>query len=199
MRLAEALDRRLLAAPPAVRAAVLAFTAGLMAWVSLPNVPRQWVDYARVPLLSSIAQRETYGTDTLSDMYGARVVLNDPLDMFTKAKLDQTPQEAETWTKEASAPYPPAVLLAEAALYQIGAWTGAGFYGVILAIACAFLGLSALYFWQTRWYLFPLLYLNFTYFSERFVYVQDSTYLIMLIVVMAALFLARAGRTACHA
>ncbi len=30
-------------------------------------------------------------------------------------------------------------------------------------------------------------------------YVQDNTYLVMLVVIMAALFLARAGREACHA
>ena len=30
------------------------------------------------PFVGGIAQRETYGTDSLSDMYGARVVLNDP-------------------------------------------------------------------------------------------------------------------------
>jgi hypothetical protein len=55
------------------------------------------------------------------------------------------------------------------------------------------------YFFKTRWYLFPLLYLNFDYFSERFVYVQDNSYLVMLVVLIGALFLARAGHPACHA
>jgi hypothetical protein len=40
-----------------------------------------------------------------------------------------------------------------------------------------------------------LLYLNFAYFSERFVAVQDGSYLVMLVVVMCALLLARAGRS----
>ena len=55
------------------------------------------------------------------------------------------------------------------------------------------------YCWRTRWYVFPLLYLNFSYFSTRFVAVQDGSYLVMLVVVIAALLLARAGLEACHA
>ena len=126
-------------------------------------------------------------------MYGARVVLNDVSDMYTKARLDQTPLEAATWTKEESAPYPPAVRLTHAAMLAIGDWTGLGFYGLTLILAAAFLAASAWYFLQTRWYLFPLLYLNFGFFADRFVYVQDGSYLVMLAVVMAALLLARRG------
>ena len=164
-----------------------------------PQRASTYFDYSRVPLLSGIQQRETYGTDSISDMYGAKVVLNDPSDMFTKERLAQTPLEAATWSKEASAPYPPAVLLAEAGLYAFGEWSGIGFYGVILGLAFVFLSLSCYYFLKTRWYLFPVLYLNFSYFSYRFVYVQDNTYLVMLVVIMAALFLARARREICHA
>jgi hypothetical protein len=69
---------------------------------------------------------------------------------------------------------------------------------MILLLACLFLGLSAWYFLQTRWYLFPILYLNFVYLGYRFVYVQDNTHLLMLVVVMAALLLARARRSAAH-
>jgi len=58
---------------------------------------------------------------------------------------------------------------------------------------------SARYFLQTRWYLFPALYLNFVYFGERFVYVQDGSYLVVLTVLMAALHLARRGHAASHA
>jgi hypothetical protein len=61
-----------------------------------------------------------------------------------------------------------------------------------------FVGLSLWYFLRTRWYLFPLLYLNFEYFGHRFVYVQDGTYLAMLVVVMVALVLARSRRQASH-
>ncbi len=149
--------------------------------------------------LHTIAQPESFGTDTIADTYAARVILNDPLDMYTKAHLEQTPLEAATWTKAASAPYPPAVLLAEAGLYAAGARLGIGLYGMVLLVAIAFVGLSAYYFLQTRWYLFPVLYLNFSYFSWRFVSVQDCSYLVMLVTIMAALLLARAGRPFCHA
>ena len=75
---------------------------------------------------------------------------------------------------------------------------GIGLYGMVAGLALLFLGLSLIYFLRTRWYLFPLLYLNFSYFGERFFYVQDGSYLVMLTVVMAALFAARrvAGRGA---
>ncbi len=192
------LDRRLLAMPRTVRAAVIAFTLAVMVAWSLPNVPRQYVNLAGLPLIGDVQKYETYGPDSLSDMYGARVILNDPSDMYTKARTEQTPLEASTWSKEASAPYPPAVLLAEAGLYAIGEWSGVGFYGMILGCAILFIGLSLVYFLRTRWYLFPLLYLNFGYFSGRFVYVQDNTYLVMLVVVMLALFLARTRRVASH-
>jgi hypothetical protein len=127
-------------------------------------------------------------------MYGARVVLNDVADMYTKARLEQTPLEAATWTKEESAPYPPAVRLTHAAMFAIGEWTGLGFYGLTLLLATGFLAASAWYFLQTRWYLFPLLHLNFAFFADRFVYVQDGSYLVMLAVVIGALLLARRGR-----
>lgn len=127
-------------------------------------------------------------------MYGAKVVLNDPADMYTKARLEQTPLEASLWTREESAPYPPAVRLAHAALFAIGGRTGAGFYALTLLLAILFLAGSAWYFLQTRWYLFPALYLNFGYFADRFVYVQDGTYLVMLACVLTALVLARQGR-----
>ena len=124
-------------------------------------------------------------------MHESRVILHDPLDMYTKDEVAQTPLEFATWSKEASAPYPPAVLLVDAALYQIGEWLGVGFYGMILGLAGLFLGLSAWYFLNTRWYLFPALYLSSLYFGYRFVYVQDDTYLVMLVVVMLALIAAR--------
>jgi hypothetical protein len=193
-----ALDRRLLAVPRAVQYALMAVTIAIMVLQALPNITRPWLDLSRVPILHGITQPETYGTDTIGDGYEARVVLNDPLDMYTKAKLDQTPLEAAIWSKAASAPYPPAVLLTEAALFRIGAWTGVGFYGMILLLAVIFLGASMAYFLQTRWYLFPLLYLNFSYLGFRFVSVQDCSYLVMLVVVIAALWAARAGRPVAH-
>jgi hypothetical protein len=142
-------------------------------------------------LLRNVSQPGTYGPDTIADMYGAKVVLNDVSDMYTKARLDQTPLESSTWTKEASAPYPPLLRLTHAAMLAVGDWTGVGFYGLTLALAALFIGGSAWYFLQTRWYLFPLLYLNVGYLADRLVYVQDGSYLVMLACVMAALLLAR--------
>jgi hypothetical protein len=147
-----------------------------------------------VPLLGDVRQPETYGSDTVADVYGAKVVLNDIGDMYTKAHLEQTPLEAATWTKEASAPYPPVMRLTHAALFAAGEWSGVGFYGLTLALAAFILAGSAWYFLQTRWYLFPLLYLNFGYFADRFVYVQDGSYLVMLACVVTALLLARRRR-----
>src|SRR6188472_4603985 len=115
--------------------------------------------------------------------------------MYTKARLEQTPLEKATWTREESAPYPPAGLLTTAGLYAIGAATGIQFYGMVLLLAALFVALSLWYFLNTRWYLFPLLYLNFAYFGHRFVYVQDDSYLAMLVVVMLALVIARSKRS----
>ena len=188
------LDQALLQAPRAVRIGAFVLTAVVMAATALPHVPRHIVDFRGVPMLSSLQRHDSYGNDTLADAYEARVVLNDWRDMYTKAKVAMTPREAATWTKEASAPYPPAVLLAEAGLSAVGTSMGIGFYGSILTLAIVFVVLSARYFLQTRWYLFPALYVNFVYFSERFVYVQDCSYLVMLTVVMGALHLARRGQ-----
>ncbi len=197
--LLERIDRLLMRTSPAVRAGVIVLTLLVMLGFSLPHVPRVAVDYTTLPLLNRIAQRDTYGTDTIADTYESKVIANDLRDMYTKRQLEQTPLEAQTWSKAASAPYPPAVLLAETALYAIGTRLGIGLYGMVLCLALAFLGMSLWYCLQTRWYLFPLLYLNFAYFSERFVYVQDGSYLVMLCVVMVALVVARARPAASHA
>jgi hypothetical protein len=197
VRRVRTIDVFLMAAPTAVRAVALAVTWIVIVCTSLPHVPRGVVDFSTIPLLRGVAQPSEYGTDTIADVYEAKVVLHDVRDMYTKRGLEQTPLEAVTWSKEASAPYPPAVLLAEAGLYAIGARLGLGLYGPILALALIVLVASCVYCVRTRWYLFPLLYLNFSYFSERFVHVQDGSYLVMLTVVIAALWLARAGRALC--
>src|SRR5262245_2725059 len=193
------LDGALLRAPRAVRTGVYVLTAAVMASTALPHVPRHVIDFGSLPLLGDLQRHDTYGNDTIGDGFEARVVLNDWRDMYTKARLEMTPLEAATWPKEACAPYPPAVILAEAGLYALGAWLGIGFYGAILALAFVFVVTSGRYFLRTRWYLFPTLYLNFMYFGERFVYVQECSYLVMLTVVMAALHLARRGHPASHA
>ena len=75
---AAAIDAALLAVPDRVKYFVIACTVIVMASVSIPNVPRQYFDYSRVPLLSGIHQHETYGTDSIADMHAAKVILNDP-------------------------------------------------------------------------------------------------------------------------
>jgi len=193
--LAERVDARLRSAAPAVRRFIFALTFLAIALQSLPNVPRAAVDYSRIPLLAGITQPETYGTDTIADMYEARVVLNDPRDMYTKRGVDQTPLEAATWSKAESAPYPPLMLLTTAALFWIGEASGVGLYGMVILLAIAFLSMSAWYFSRTRWYVFPLLYLNFSYLGYRFAFVQDGSYLLVLVVVTTALLLARRRRS----
>jgi len=195
----EGVDQALLRAPRAIRIGAFLLTAIVMAATALPHVPRQVLDFRGVPIIGDLQRHDTYGNDTIGDGYEARVVLNDWRDMYTKAKVDMTPLEAATWSKEACAPYPPAVLLAEAGLYAVGTWSGIGFYGSILTLAVAFVVVSARYFLETRWYLFPVLYLNFVYFGERFVFVQDCSYLVVLTVLMAALRFARRGHGASHA
>lgn len=181
------------------RKAVLAVTVVAMVLQALPWVPRDVLDYRHLPLLNRIAQKQqTLGSDTVADAYEARVVLHDVRDMYTKRETAQTPLEAQYWSREASAPYPPVALLLEAGLFALGGRTATGLYLLILACAAAFLALSLLYFVQTRWYLFPLLYLNFWYLGERFVAVQDCTYLLLLLVAVIALHLARARRPLAH-
>ena len=193
---AAAVDRFLLRVSRPVQYTVTIATVLHMIAVAIPNVPRPYLDYARFPLLSGVHQYDTYGTDTIGNSYVAKVVLNDPLDMYTKARLEQTPLEKATWTREASAPYPPAALLTAAGLYAAGAAIGIGFYGMVLLLAALFVALSLWYFLNTRWYLFPVLYLNFAFFGYRFVYVQDDTYLAMLVVVMIALVIAHRAHQA---
>ena len=74
---------------------------------------------------------------------------------------------------------------------------GLEFYGMILLLAALFVALSLWYFLNTRWYPIPPD-LNFAYFGYRFVYVQDVSYLAMLVVVIIALVLARRRREASH-
>jgi hypothetical protein len=179
VRLLGVIDSRLLAVSWPARTIIILATLISMAVTVLPRVP-------------------SYGTDTIADMYEARVVLNDLGDMYTKDKVPQTPLEAATWSKEASSPYPPATLLALAALYASGEALGIGLYGMVVGLAVLFLGLSLVYFLRTRWYLFPLLYLNFTWLGDRLFYVQDGSYLVMLTMVMAALFAARRAPAVSH-
>jgi hypothetical protein len=181
-----------------VRVVILALTIAAIVAQAVPWVPRAVFDYSGLPLLNRIHQQDTFGTDTVADSYESRVVLHDVRDMYTKRQTEQTALEAHYWSKAASAPYPPATLLLESALYALGGRTITGFYLTILGLAALFLTTSLLYCLRTHWYVFPLLYLNFQFLGERFVGVQDCSYLVMLTIVMAALFAARARRQAAH-
>lgn len=180
------------------RAVGLVLTVAAIVVQALPWVPREVLDYSRLTLLHRFHQQETFGSDTVADEYESRVVLTSVRDMYTKRDTGQTPIETRYWSKAASAPYPPAMLLVESALYALAGRTLAGFYLAILAVAVTFLAMSLVYCLRTRWYLFPLLYLNFQFVGERFVGVQDASYLVVLVVIMAALFAARARRNAAH-
>jgi hypothetical protein len=182
----------------AARAAVIALTLVAIAAQAVLWVPREVADYSAVPLLNRIHQQETFGSDTVADEYEARVVLTDVGDMYTKRRTEQTPLESHYWSRAASAPYPPVMLLAETAIYAVSGRSLTGFYLSVLGLAAVFLTMSLVYCLRTRWYLFPLLYLNFQFLGERFAGVQDCSYLVMLVVVMAALFAARARRQAAH-
>ena len=180
-----------------LRRFLVAFTFAAIAAQVVPWIPRDVLDYSSTPLLQRIHQPQKFGSDTVADEYEARVVLTDVRDMYTKRHTEQTALEAGYWSRAASAPYPPAMLLTEAALYSLTR-TLRGFYLTILGLAAIFLVLSALYCLRTTWYVFPLLYLNFQFLGERFAAAQDCSYLVMLVVVMLALFAARAGRPAAH-
>jgi len=191
-------DRHLMGCRPVTQRLAVIGVAAALAALCLSYVPRAYLDYAANPILRGIAQPEDYGTDTIADMYEAKVVLHDWRDMYTKHGVAQTELEARTWSKEASAPYPPAALLIEAAIYWIGERTGIGFYGLILTLAVTFLVQAAWYCLRTRWYVFVLLGVCGLYFGYRFTYVQDCTYIIMLVIVMMALSLARRRPQATH-
>jgi hypothetical protein len=195
---ARALDRRLLAVPRPVQRGLVALALAVLAVVGLTNIPGPVVDFSGVPLLQRVHQYDSYGTDSIADMYASRVILHHVRDMYTKAETPQTPLEAQTWSKRASSPYPPTVLLAMAGLYALGDRTGVGFYGVMLAVTCTFLTLSAVYSLRTCWYVFPLAWLNVGYLARRFFYVAEDSYTLMLLVIVVALLLARARRPGAH-
>jgi hypothetical protein len=182
-----------------VQVLVVTIAAGCAIAAGVPRVPSLFLDYSRLPLLSQVTQPGAYGSDTLSDMYEARVVLNNPLDMYTKREVEQTQQEAARWSREASGPYPPVALFILAGMAWLGGLAGVGLYGPVLALACLFMLGSAVYCLKTRWYVFPLMCVNATYIAERFVHVQDNSYLLLLVVMLGALFLARRGSPWAHA
>jgi hypothetical protein len=176
--------------------------AQLDAWLLSFSVPAKTIVIGlTLAVMAVVALRQItrgYGTDTIADSYEARVVRHDVRDMYTKRLTDQTSVEADAWSKDASSPYPPATLLALAGLSAIGDAFGVGLYGSVFGLAVLFLSLSLFYCLRTRWYLFPLLYLNFAWVGERFFHVQDGSYLVMLTIVLVALCVARRFPSTAH-
>ena len=176
---------------------VIAATVLHMIAVAIPNVPRVYVDYSRFRCSAAFTSTDLYGRDSIGNSYFAKVVLNDPLDMYTKARLDRLRSRRrldQGGISSLSAGGP--AHGGGAVCHRSGVGNRLLRHGLLLA--ALFVALSLWYFLHTRWYLFPLLYLNFAYFGYRFVYVQDDSYLAMLVVVMIALILARARRQASH-
>jgi hypothetical protein len=149
VRVATAADAALLAVPRRTQFVILLGTVLIILVVSLPRVPRQYIDFSALPLRHGVSQPDTYGPDTIADMYGAKVVLNDVGDMYTKAHLEQTPLEA-THVDERGIR---AVSAADAAdaCRDASPWRmdRHRFYGLTLALAAFFIGGSAWYFLQT--------------------------------------------------
>ena len=188
-----AADKALCAFPKWAQYLVIALTLVVILMQCITQVPTGQMN------ISDVQERHgQFGAEDYADTYEAKVVINDPWDMYTKEHLDQTKKEHNTWSKEASSPYPPICLLAIAGLYLFGEYTGLGFYGTVLLLVVAFMSMSVFYFLKTRWYLFPILYLNFTFLAKRFFYSQNTSYLLLFCVVMIALLLARKGNKACH-
>ena len=196
---ADAVDRWLLSASTRVKTVVIALTLVSMAATVVTKVPKPFLDYSRRPLLAGISQPDEFGTDTIADAYEARVVRHDVsrhvheaarrADAARSGHLDQRCVVAVPAGHAAGA--------GGAVGRAVMPWASAS-TAPCRAWRCCSLAPSLVYFLRTRWYLFPLLYLNFAYVGERFFYVQDGSYLVMLTVVMAALFVARRFPNAAH-
>ena len=131
---------------------------------------------------------ESPGKDFVADNYTAKVVTNDWTDMYVKEGVNQTENEAKTWTKEQSSPYPPLTIIVYGPLKFIGDSTGLGFYGSMVLMELLLMVAIFIYCIRTKWYLFPLIYLN-PFIAYRFWWVGDLSNVLMLLVIMGALFL----------
>ena len=167
---------------------ILIVTILFIAFSRIQMVPREYAN------IGDIQIREDIGTDFIADNYTAKVALNDPFDIYTKNSLNQTEQEAQTWTKEESSPYPPLAIYHITTIYKIGDILGIGFYGVVISLELILIIMVFLYFIKTNWYLIPIVYLNF-YLAHRFWWVGDATYLLVLIYIMMALFTVKKYKT----
>src|SRR3954470_1897709 len=87
----KAIDERLMGCRPWFQRLVVLLLIVALAGTCLGYVPRAYVNYSGVPLLAQLDQPPEYGTDTIADMYEAKVVLHDWRDMYTKAGVEQTP------------------------------------------------------------------------------------------------------------
>ena len=82
------LDRRLLATPRWAITLIVIATWLVMIAQAIPNVPREYIDLS--PVFGNVQRYETYGPDTVADVYAARVISADVTDMYTKDDTAQT-------------------------------------------------------------------------------------------------------------
>ena len=126
--------------------------------------------------------------DFYADTYVAKVILNDPFDMYTKEKLNQTSQEQNKWTKEKSSPYPPLALFLLTGLYIIGEVTGAGFWITAISIEFLLVILIGILCYKSKYdKMYPFLVLN-PFIVWRVWHMADTTYLLMVSLVTIAFF-----------
>lgn len=177
-----ALDARLMAIRGSRRAMVLVLTGVALVVIRLWMVPAEVLD-------TGFNRTELIGMDYWADSYVGRVVANHPRDMYLKVETPQLGRETR-WTKPAAAPYPPFALLFFGGMHLAGVATGLGFYGMLVLVEAAFLTLALVYCLRTRWYLFPLTYLN-AFLALRVYWVGGASNILVLLLMMVALLLAR--------
>jgi len=157
----------------------LTFVVGVRLWL----VPAEFLDTGFNPT-------PTPGRDYYADSYTARVVANDPADMYVKRQTPQLPEE-QVWSKPAASPYPPLCLLTMGAMYQAGNSLGLSYYWMAVSLEALFLLLALVYCWKTRWYLFVLLSMNVFVAWRVWGLGADSSSIMVLLAGMIALVAAR--------
>ncbi|MEM3341978.1 MAG: hypothetical protein QW728_04730 [Thermoplasmata archaeon] len=116
-----------------------------------------------------------YFVDLYADAYAARVILNDPMDMYTRnlpitwaestCDGEQNYNPQPPWSNYDCAPYPPVALIPTAFAFWLGEETFDGFYNISVLLELIIAGMVIIYSLLTRRpFLFPLYFLStFTY------------------------------------
>ncbi|MBN1390756.1 MAG: hypothetical protein JXA22_08965 [Candidatus Thermoplasmatota archaeon] len=185
------MDRKLLFASKKMKTLVIVLTILFILIVRVWFIPGEVIDLGRMN------RQENLGGDFFADNYTGKVVLNDPLDMYTKEKVDLNGREASYWEKEECSPYPPLAMFILGGLHFIGDLTGIELIGVVYLLELSFVVMVLIYCLKTRWYLFPLIMLNV--FAPHRVYTMNgTTNLLVLMFMMAALLAAKHRRSISH-